>query len=73
VLPALIQFGPFRFPTCATLLSLGLTGGVVASVWQGRRRGLALPYLFDVALLGASGSDSSSVTLSWARASIPAA
>jgi prolipoprotein diacylglyceryltransferase len=55
VFPALIQFGPFRFPTYATLLSLGLTGGVVVSVWQGRRRGLALPYPFDAALLGASG------------------
>ena len=53
---AVIQFGPFRLPTYATLLSLGLVGGVVVSVWQGRRWGLAPIHSFDAALLGVSGA-----------------
>jgi prolipoprotein diacylglyceryltransferase len=56
VFPAQIQFGPFRFPTYATLFSLGLVGGVVFSVWQGHRRGLSPTQPFDAALLGASGA-----------------
>lgn len=53
--PTLIRFGPFRLPTYATLLSLGLVGGVLVSAWQGHRRGLGPTQPFDAALLGASG------------------
>jgi len=51
-----IQFGPFRFPTYATLLGLGLVGGVLISAWQGQRRGLAPIRPFDAALLAACGA-----------------
>jgi len=51
-----VQLGPFRLPTYATLLSLGLSGGILLSVWQGVRRGFAPDQPFDAALLGAVGS-----------------
>lgn len=51
-----VQLGPFRFPTYATLLGLGLVGGVLISAWQGQRRGLAPIRPFDAALLAALGA-----------------
>jgi phosphatidylglycerol:prolipoprotein diacylglycerol transferase len=55
VFPTLLQIGPLRLPAYATLLSLGLVGGVVLTVWQGPRRGLAPTTCFDAALLAAIG------------------
>lgn len=54
--PTLIQLGPLRLPTYATLLSLGLAGGVLISVREGPRHGLSPIHAFDAALLGASGA-----------------
>jgi phosphatidylglycerol:prolipoprotein diacylglycerol transferase len=56
VFPTPLQLGPLRLPTYATLLSLGLVGGVLCSAWQGARRGLGSTRPFDAALLGASGA-----------------
>ena len=53
--PNTIYVGPLSLPTYATLLSLGVIGAVLLSVWQGHRRGLAPTRPFDAALLGASG------------------
>ena len=68
--PTLIEFGPLCFPTYATLLSLGLVGGVVATVWGGRRRGLAPTHGFDAALLAACGglvgARATHVAINWA-------
>jgi prolipoprotein diacylglyceryltransferase len=70
VFPTLIEFGPLCFPTYATLLSLGLVGGVVATVWGGRRRGLAPTHGFDAALLAACGglvgARATHVAINWA-------
>lgn len=54
--PTLVQLGPFHLPTYATLLSFGLVGGVLVSVWQGVRRAFAPSQPFDAALLLAVGS-----------------
>ena len=68
--PALIEFGSLCFPTYATLLSLGLVGGVVTTVWGGRRQGLALAHGFDAALLvacgGLVGARATHVIINWA-------
>jgi phosphatidylglycerol:prolipoprotein diacylglycerol transferase len=53
--PTLIRIGALRLPTYATLLSVGLVGGVLLSAWQGRRTGVGWTAAFDAALLGASG------------------
>lgn len=53
--PTLIHLGPFQLPTYATLLSLGLVGAVLFSIWQGTREGIAPTQPFDVTLLGISG------------------
>ena len=53
--PTLIYLGPFRLPTYAMLLSLGLVGGVLFSVREGARRGFVPTRAFDAALLGVSG------------------
>jgi len=55
VFPSTIYVGFLSLPTYATLLSLGVIGAVLLSVWQGTRRGLAPTQPFDAALLGASG------------------
>jgi prolipoprotein diacylglyceryltransferase len=55
VFPTLIEIGPFHLPAYATLLSIGLVGGVVLSVWQGPRRGLSSTACFDASLLAAFG------------------
>jgi phosphatidylglycerol:prolipoprotein diacylglycerol transferase len=55
VFPNTLYVGPLRLPTYAALLSLGVIGAVLLSVWQGSRRGLAPTRPFDAALLGASG------------------
>jgi prolipoprotein diacylglyceryltransferase len=56
VFPTLVQLGPFHLPIYATLLSFGLVGGVIVSVWQGVRRGFAPSQPFDAALLVTVGS-----------------
>lgn len=53
--PTQIHLGPINLPTYATLLSLGLVGGVLFSLWQSQRRGLTVIRVFDAALLGAIG------------------
>jgi phosphatidylglycerol:prolipoprotein diacylglycerol transferase len=53
--PTLIRIGALRLPTYATLLSVGLVGGVLLSAWQGRRYGVGRTAAIDAALLGASG------------------
>jgi phosphatidylglycerol:prolipoprotein diacylglycerol transferase len=55
VFSTVIQLGPLHLPTYATLLSLGLAGGVLLSLWQGREQGLGRIRSFDVALVWASG------------------
>ena len=50
-----IQLGPLHLPTYATLLCLGLAGGVLLSLWQGREQGLGQIRSFDIALVWASG------------------
>jgi phosphatidylglycerol:prolipoprotein diacylglycerol transferase len=55
VFPNLIQVGPLRLPAYAALLSMGLLGGVLASVWLGARRRIDVIRSFDAALLGAIG------------------
>jgi prolipoprotein diacylglyceryltransferase len=50
-----IDCGPLHLPTFATLLSLGLIGGVCISLWQARRRKFSLIWTFDAALVAASG------------------
>ena len=68
--PTLIHLGPVRLPTYATLLSLGLVGGVLVSVRHGTRRGFAPTRPFDAVLLGASGglvgARAAYVALNWA-------
>jgi phosphatidylglycerol:prolipoprotein diacylglycerol transferase len=56
VFSTLIQIGPFHLPTYATLLALGIFGGVLLSAQQGQRQGLSPTHCFDAALLGASGA-----------------
>ncbi len=55
VFSTLIEIGPFRLPVYATLLSIGLVGGVVLTVWQGPRRSLSSTACFDAALVAAIG------------------
>jgi phosphatidylglycerol:prolipoprotein diacylglycerol transferase len=70
VFATFIQLGPLRLPTYATLLSLGLVGGVLLSLWQGLRRGLSPGRPFDAALLGFSGglvgARATYVAINWA-------
>jgi phosphatidylglycerol:prolipoprotein diacylglycerol transferase len=65
-----IHVGPLRLPAYAALLSLGLIGGVLLSVWQGPRRGLVSTTSFDVALLaavaGLVGARATYVAVNWA-------
>jgi len=65
-----IQLGPFHLPTYATLLSLGLLGSVLISMWHGRRLGLSPILSFDAVLLGASGglvgARATYVAINWA-------
>jgi prolipoprotein diacylglyceryltransferase len=66
----LIQLGPLHLPTYATLLALGIVGGILSSAQQGQRRGLSPTHCFDAALLGASGAlvgaRAAYVALNWA-------
>jgi phosphatidylglycerol:prolipoprotein diacylglycerol transferase len=70
VIPTSIQLGALRLPAYATLLSLGLIGGLLLALWQGRRDGLAPIRSFDAVLLGAGGglvgARVTYVTLNWA-------
>lgn len=53
--PAQIKIGPVSLPAYATLLSLGLVGGVLINVWRGSRRGVTQTQCFDASLLAAVG------------------
>jgi phosphatidylglycerol:prolipoprotein diacylglycerol transferase len=53
--PTVIELGPLRLPTYTTLLSMGLVGSALLSLWQARQRGDAPEYAFDGVLLGFAG------------------
>ncbi len=52
--PTLIEIGPLTLPTYATLLSLGLGGGVLISLRQAPHWGVTPTQCFDAALLAAA-------------------
>jgi phosphatidylglycerol:prolipoprotein diacylglycerol transferase len=53
--PTQIRIGPVSLPAYATLLSLGLVGGVLINLWRGTRRGITQAQCFDASLLAAVG------------------
>lgn len=53
--PTVIELGPLRLPTYATLLSVGLVGSALLSLWQARPRGVTPEHAFDGVLLGFAG------------------
>ena len=53
--PTQLRIGPVSLPAYATLLSLGLIGGVLINLWRGPRRGITQAQCFDASLLAAVG------------------
>jgi phosphatidylglycerol:prolipoprotein diacylglycerol transferase len=70
VFPNLIEIGPLTLPTYATLLSLGLVGGVFVNLRQAPRWGVTQTQCFDATLLAAAagliGARLAYIAVNWA-------